>query len=222
MNNIDFWFLDSVSECRLPVFAVRLPNIGEILNRREHGLSAAEVAGRLRRLLDAGLLALFARDCGEPLPPPGDEELEALLEPPPARGWRPSFLDGDRLYGLTQAGGERWEAAVAADWSRFTAISMAIEPDRCEVVAASEARLAEAMSFTGALWDGHCRDPRDARFERLEPWRPVYWKELPLGWRASFPLIRLPDSGGGRPDPRRSQALERYRRFARWKKPADA
>jgi hypothetical protein len=222
MNIIDFWFLDSVSGCRLPVFAVRLPNIGEILNRPGHGLSAAEIAGRLRRLLDAGLLALFSREGGEPMPPPGDEELEALLEPPHARGFRPSFLEGDRLYGLTQAGGERWEAAVAADWSRFTTIGMGIEPDRCEVAAASEARLVEAMGFTSAVWDGHIWDPRDVRFERLEPWRPVYWKELPLGWRATYPLIRLSDSKGGRPDSRRRQALDRYWRFARWKKSGDA
>lgn len=218
MNIIDFWFLDSVSEHKLPPFALRLPNIGEMLNRHDHGLSGAEVAGRFRALLDQGLIAVFSRESGEPVPPPGDSELEEMLNPPPPEGgFRPSFAEAEFLYGLTETGAARWEKRVGADWARFTTISRRIDPDECEVAASSEARLVEAIGFTGAVWDGYCWDPREIRFTRMEPWRPVYWKELPLGWRATYPLKRMPAAVQYPGCADRCDALERYWQFAHWK-----
>jgi len=216
----DFWFLDAAAEFMLPMDWPCAPNVGEILSRKSHGLSGDEVARRMRRLLDSGLISIFARESGEPLSPPSDGELAAMLNPPPDKVARPHYFAGF-AYGLTPTGGLEWEKIAEPDWSRFHGIAYGIDPDECVMEAAGEARLFEAISHTGLGRERFRWDPREIEFTLLEPWRPVYWKELPRGWRAEYPLIRL--GGEDRPcEPERQMALDRYWEFARWKsRPGD-
>ena len=176
MNKDEYWLMDSVVEGWCPLVWLVAENVGEILNRRDHGLNRDELMSVLNRLFRQGdLLAQPMRQSSEKeVFIPTESEIEAAFS--------------HRLnccYGLTLQGGARWEAVSQPRWERYVYNTVYFEPQKGEIIASDRDLVEQFDSLTQ-----HDSDtaivPGSRRWDVLRPWQATYWKELPVGHRLSF------------------------------------
>ena len=104
---------------------------------------------------------------------PSRDEIEA--------GLRGAF---ELLYKLTPAGAARWEKVVRVDWSRY--LSSWSGNRYCSV----EAQSREYLEYWIEVERAKGQVAGRVAWTKLRPWRPVYWKELPSGYRARYRLAK--------------------------------
>jgi hypothetical protein len=175
------WLLETAVECRCPIpFLTRPePDLSEALNYKGHGLSQCELFAAFRTLRDQEYITFYNFHSDEPVAL-SDEELFASL----AHGAYDSNLE-PVVYGLTPAGGARWETTAEADWSRFYegfSHEAGGSEDQRVLTAGSLARLHELLDHhTGFLYEEIVAG--SVIEDIVRPWEATYWKTLPVGFR---------------------------------------
>lgn len=182
--NPRLWLLDTAVELRVPLHWLAAPNVGEMLNRRGHGLSPGTMAALVQEMVDQGELAI---------------KLEAGMQPDTAA------LDTKRIlslmthssdahqacwYGMTPAGGAIWERHAHPDWSRFSTCCLEGESGEAWLEAAGQERAEELVRFLSDLTGATIEI---TRADVLGPWEATYWKTLPRGHRLGLRTDRLQD-----------------------------
>lgn len=168
LDDLDFLLLDIASEDR--------PSLDSFLgNRRipphtfeELTLAFVELFGRGDAVASISRSPQWSVPWKRSRPfVPTRDEIEA--------GLRGGF---DLVYELTSQGGSRWEAAVQADWSLYRS-SREHGSFRW-----SEALSRERLEFGIEVDRAYGCIEGGVRWKELRPWRPVYWKEFPVAYRA--------------------------------------
>lgn len=177
----ELWLLETAVHAWIPLRFLVHPEIDQLFNKPGHHLDLQELADALERLRARGDVVLRTDSRG-PHVPSRDQLFAALVY---AKGRRPP---NGLHYGLTRQGGERWEQAAGADWSRYVrdSLSFAAEDDdvvgpRCEITGMDRARVEAALAASR-------RDvlPGTLTWDRLEPWPVTPWKTLPGAYRVRF------------------------------------
>jgi hypothetical protein len=169
-----------------------LDHFALVFNRMPHGLNPAELEEALHGLFSEGLLLAWngTRSAFDPDPEgftPTREQIRTALAP------RAHDADTPLLYyGLSAAGGERWEHFARPDWTRFVYHEEGPHPlrrrDRLEVQLISQNR-----ALVTAKWEAdrdayRIADGGTFQEEALRPWDATYWKRLPEGWQIQYRL----------------------------------
>jgi hypothetical protein len=191
LDDLDFLLLDAVAEYKLSVDRLCAAGAASDLNRHIPPHTIEELTLAFMELFERGdALATIRephwwrapRKRSQPFVPTRDE-IEA--------GLRGAF---DLVYELTPQGGARWEEAVQVDWSLYLSTEYG---DRFR---SSEAQSRECLEYGIEVDRAYGRIKGNARWKELRPWRPVYWKEFPVGYRAqcrvSKPAVPSPGLGG--------------------------
>jgi hypothetical protein len=98
--DVHYWLLDAAVEHGVHLPTLVAPRVGEILNRKPHGLPPDEIAAILALMLDDGDITLDG-DLALPREANGFTGTQILdLMSNPGRCW----------YQLTERGGAEWEA----------------------------------------------------------------------------------------------------------------
>ncbi len=186
MERAEYWLLDVAIQGLIPIGMIATRSDVEThLLREHHGLNMRELTRLMMRLFDRGDLLALRSNEDEPFTPDREEVRQNLN-----RGWSIEFFWFATFFGLTEAGGARWEALSDPDWSCFVDASFIVDPQVCEI-ATMEKELAEEI-----LERCHY-DAGTLEEEVLEPWAPTYWKELPRGYRLMFayeePIPDIPE-----------------------------
>jgi hypothetical protein len=188
MDPIDWWFLDSVAEMRQPLYLLTTDDLETFMSRPSHGLDESGVVTALVRLVGAGDLHAFNEERGEFTPTPA-EIAEAVG----------GSLDAE--YGLTAAGGARWEEAAKVDWRRFIDETYGPEDSTGEIQAPFGECVGEIVGgsrevveayFGGVKFNGVIARAGTDVWDSYAPWRATYWKTMPEAHRIRFFCITIP------------------------------
>ncbi len=189
----EFWLLDSVINSTVTLDLLVSKSLGEILNRREHGLSYPVLISTLHKLFERE--ELFAEPMSNFLSPE-----RAIRDPQTNRRidrrvvgepFKPTLTQieagvrGDTPieYGLTQKGGARWEHLTNADWKRYLIDCYYWSDDMpvstVTIISQDENLVKQYLAFakrqTAIFID------RSEKWKTLSPWQATYWKVLPVG-----------------------------------------
>ena len=168
LDDLDFLLLDLASEDR--------PSLDSILgNRRipphtfeELTLAFAELFGRGDAVVSISKSPRWSVPWRRSRPfAPTCDEIEAGL-----RGGL------HLVYELTPQGGARLEAAVRADWSLY------LSSKEHGSFRWSEAQSRACLEYGIEVARAYGVIGGSVRWKKLRPWRPVYWKEFAVGYRA--------------------------------------
>jgi hypothetical protein len=205
MNKDEYWLLDSVVESRCPLVWLVAKNVGELLNKRDHGLKRDELMSVLNLLFRRG--DLYARLTGKSLAKevfiPTESEIEAALS--------------HRLnccYGLTLQGGARWDEVSQPHWERYISDSVYAEPQEGEIISSDRDLVEQYDSLTRHDSDTSIV-PGSKRWDVLRPWQAAYWKELPVGHRLRFKYEWVERS----PEPTDPEISEWFKKIRNWYTP---
>jgi hypothetical protein len=201
-----YWFLEVAVRHRVSIDALLpgtppdpdhvLDHFALVFNREPHGLGPAELEGALFGLFRDGLLLACngVRSAFDPDPDgftPTREQVRAALAP------RPGAVDTPLLYyGLSAAGGERWERFARPDWMRFVdheegPFGVVSHPrPRLEVQLISQNRTLVAAKWEADRDAYRIADGATFGEDALRPWDATYWKRLPEGWQVRYLLWR--------------------------------
>ena len=186
MDKDEYWLLDSVVESWCPLRWLAAKNVGEVLNKRDHGLSRDELITLLNRLFQRG--DLLARRMGK-----GVEKQRFT----PTQTDIQEALSGrlDCSYGLTLQGGARWEDVSKPQWERYLTDWVYADPREGEIVGSDVRMVKKCVSLSVP---GVSVVPGSKHWDVLKPWQATYWKVLPLGHRVRYsyydPQERPPES----------------------------
>jgi hypothetical protein len=173
--NPELWILETAFHALLPFGMLTYREMEYLHNKPSHGLAPDALADLLERLLWQG--DIFVEDHEGQRRLFSVAELRELL--------RVGTRDRDAAYGLTEKGGARWEIEAHVDWSRYVQdhdLEERDEPRVREIVSVDRDRL-ETYVSRGTVELGDPTDPGSETRDVLTPWRPTYWKTLPVGHR---------------------------------------
>jgi hypothetical protein len=190
MNKDEYWLLDSVVESWVPLSWLVFENVGEVLNKRDHGLSRDELITVLNHLFQRGDLLARLREKSvkkETFRPTRTEIEEALS----------GRLDC--FYGLTSQGGARWEEVSNPQWERYLTAWVSADPNEGEIVG-SDLRMVKKYDSLSDYHLGVAVVPGSKRWDVLRPWQATYWKQLPLGHRVRFSFYAWQERPPGKDD----------------------
>ena len=188
MATNEFWLLDSVLEMRHPLSMLTSEQVESWFGRPAHGMTRDELLGLLGELFARGDLCASTDERGDFVP--AEAELAAALD---------GGADAD--YGLTEAGGARWEALARPDWNRFmdevygddsagAITGRALGGQYAgEITCADRVHLDQYLQ--GVVYNGFLPHPETVQVETLTPWQALYWKVLPVGERVTFQCLRV-------------------------------
>lgn len=100
-------------------------------------------------------------------------------------------------YRLTITGGQQWEQAFQADWTRYIDETYTSEyPYRGEVIAGSREMLEQFLVLATAIKYPSCSPIKAGSIiqDEIAPWQATYWKVLAKGYRATFSCHPADDS----------------------------
>jgi len=186
MNKTEYWFLDAAIRLKIPFHWLSASNVGEMLNRPHHNLSAPELLVILQRMFERGDLFLeyssrYAQRARTQTP--SQSEIEAALYLAHAE-W--TAQPAQIFYGVTTAGGAKWEALSHPQWDRFYDEGYGINPYEGEMTASTRGLIEERLALVP--YDSFIKTivPESMRWSVLQPWDATYWKQLPIGYRLEF------------------------------------
>ena len=179
-NRGQFWLLQAAVDYA-PSFCSVFQSDEDLLlsfNREGHGCDRAAMVDSFESLFAWGYIEAVRYDSAHAVPQPDREQLEVYCR------------DKSLCYRLTQEGGAAWETFTRPDWSKFVwqggpVCDENFQPPTLRVFEASirevlDSLLNLARSLVVDL------DEASISWEQLKPWKPKYWKTLPLGCRLSF------------------------------------
>lgn len=177
MHLAKIYLLELVAKARIPIdclFSTKA-RFEQFLNMKWHGLSRHTLTSVLSSLASNRLIC-----CGEPGNSDGvsGEELESKL---------PHIGECNLYYGLTQAGGKKWEEYAKPDWSRFyTAFYSKSQHaptlhnlDIRSHTKDSVKRILQFMEFQDDIEVLSAEMP----IVDLKPWNATYWRSFDSGCR---------------------------------------
>jgi len=206
--NPELWIFENAATSRMPLWALVHPEIESLLNIPGHGLNRSLVLKLMERLAFQG--DIFIEDES------GHPRLFAASE-------MDSLAQRNRhcpQYGLTPAGGARWEGWAGAVWDRYVRChQLSSREDHegyYEICTVNRATLEQFIEVYFP-YRGDAIVSGTEFWEPLAPWPATYWKVLPSAWR--FQCRRSPRPGGHAYEYRqRYQELIRWHRHA-WEDP---
>ena len=147
------------------------------LNKKGHGLTRASLLESLYRLLSSGLI--YAKNEVDGFISTYEQIESALNEPP--RGIAPAGVRKHTVYGLTQEGGEQWEAFAAPDWEKYIEEMGEGEDEsgdeRYELICADKAWL-EKYFESFCFYHQIEVSLESMEWDYISPWEVTYWKQL--------------------------------------------
>lgn len=201
MKELDYLFLDYVSDLRFRMELLFSDNVDEIFNKPHHRLTSSSVLEELQSLYKKGLI-IFSELYGKALPEP--VHLDSI--------------DFKYVYvGLSSKGGALWENFFQADWNKY--YSEEIEPrqgfDLLTFGAGSVGITEKAQQFAEEVIGCKIILP----VKKITFWKPVYWKELSEGYVFAGIHSHLFDLPRNFIDDEYFKTLRRtWRRFLEWDK----
>ncbi|MEI6231815.1 MAG: hypothetical protein WCT04_02095 [Planctomycetota bacterium] len=167
----EYWLLESAATLKLPITLLFDTEIDLALNKPGHGMNRRGITGALDALKKRGLIQFTRRNSSEII----SSSTKALANPT------------EVYYELTPKGGKQWEAFAAPDWDVFLDTSQCYskkKPVRCEIIGQNRERIQRYVD--GLHYDQVFPDPKTIRWKTHRPWRPTYWKVLPIGYSIVF------------------------------------
>jgi hypothetical protein len=177
LDDLDFLLLDLAVDFPISLNWFSLADVGSALNHEIPNHTFDELALALTELFARGdamasIRQRLSRRRSKAFVPTLDE-IDA--------GLRGSF---ELVYELTPCGGARWEKVVRPDWSLYLSSS---EGQRFSwTQAQSRGYLEYWIEVERSLG----RIGELSHWKELRPWRPVYWKQLPVGYQAKCTLTK--------------------------------
>ena len=180
-DDLEFFLLETVSTrfYSLPVFDLDTVHLSQSVNCHVPQFTKPELIAALLECHEAGDLEIFAKEPSGRRSPfrPNAEEIEAGI----AGAVRMS-------YRLTPQGGERWAQIAGIDWKMWSG--------DCRSTSHIGSITTEDRQFTEFLleWEirrGNAGNP--ISWKEVRPWKPVYWREEPVGHQVRY---RLRQEGG--------------------------
>ena len=194
IDKADYALLNAVHLEDWQVYLLAAPNMHDIMNTPEHGLDPAALFEHFLRLWRMGLIECSMEDPFRPIAPDPallHEQFDPMPQDSPPEG---RII----IYRLTKSGGLLWEELSAPDWSRL--IRQRDHPcskdnQEWEISGADQALLERTWKLHNAWGDWPHPVEGTVRYEVLQPYRPAYWKTLPIGYAYRFEV----QSGWERP-----------------------
>jgi hypothetical protein len=177
LDDLDLLLLDLAVDFPISLNWFSLADVGSALNHEIPNHTSDELALALTELFALGdamasIRQRSSRRRSKAFLPTLDE-IDA--------GLRGSF---ELVYELTPSGGARWEKVVRPDWSLYLSSS---EGQRFSwTQAQSRGYLEYWIEVERSLG----RIGELSHWKELRPWRPVYWKQLPVGYEAKCTLTK--------------------------------
>jgi hypothetical protein len=179
--DIRHWLLDAAVEFAIPVRILGALNVGEILNRKPHGLAKADLALCLEELIERGEIELcrhLKRRQPEVSTHLTNEEISRLL------GEDRWAMSAPWSYRLTPLGGAEWEEWAKPQWSRY---SRTCSWDNFgEIGAATKSVAHELFELEESILRECAIVPGSIRRRIFRNWQATYWKTLPEGHLIAF------------------------------------
>jgi hypothetical protein len=172
--DIRHWLLDAAVELAIPLRILGAPNVGEILNRKTHGLSTSDLAMHLDELIERSEIEIFTYCNGQQVRarPCNDEIVRLLSED----RWEKSV---PWFYRLTPLGGAEWEGWAKPQWSRYNATCS--WDNFNEIGAATESVAEELLELEEHVLRECAIIQESIRRRVFRNWQATYWKTLPEG-----------------------------------------
>jgi hypothetical protein len=180
-DDLEFFLLDTVSTSfhSLPVFDLDTVHLSQCLNSHVPQFTKPELIAALLECHEAG-------------------DLEIVLEPPNRRrsAFRPNAEEIEAgiagairmSYRLTPQGGERWAQIAGIDWKLWGG--------DCWSTSHIGSIITKDRQFTEFLLECEIRRGNAGKpisWKEVRPWKPVYWREEPVGYQVRY---RLTQEGG--------------------------
>jgi hypothetical protein len=183
LNKQEYWFVDLVCMGSFPLHLLTHPDLELIANRDSHGLLHPELLDTLYKLFQEGSLIGVQSPNDESLIRflPTYQEIDAALQ-----------SQNTTQYELTSKGGTQWEALSNPSWTRFVGGSC-FPSEHLAILEASFCPTSEEeIQLFHYFYDCEVV-PESIECERLSPWKALYWKTLPYGYKLSTQLIKSPN-----------------------------
>ena len=189
MNPNELWLLDSVIEQRHPMGMLMMENVEAIFDRPAHGMDRGAMISTLARLFELGLMNATSEERGEFVPTP--DEIEAALD---------SEFDAD--YRLTETGGAVWAEVAQPEWGRYVDGVFGDSDEDGEFDSIARERVGEFCCTDKAYLEkfmasvhfrGIVPHVPSLKWDTINPWQALYWKELPSAHRVRFCGVFAPE-----------------------------
>jgi hypothetical protein len=177
----DYALLNAVSSDQWLVYLLAAEaGMENIINMPSHGLPERELAEHFFRLWTRGLIECRSDESGPPVAPDLDL-VRAQFE-------YTGIWPGDKalFYGLSASGGVLWEALTAPQWTEFVRVGSGPSHNTWVLSGGDRGLVERFRRRLGAGFCGPPPIPGTERWEVMQPWRPTYWKTLPLGCQFTF------------------------------------
>jgi hypothetical protein len=179
----EYWLLETVVPHVVPLCFLSGDGVGTQFNKPSHGLPREQLVDCLERLLSRCLIeVVVGKD--HAIQSPTRQDLQSALDHPESRD------DSHLSYRLSSQGGLAWEAFAQPEWDRYVydyGTTTDGPPWESHRICADKRLLQRILA--GLHYVGYTIDPGSVVWSVERPWQATYWKELPLGHRASYQLL---------------------------------
>jgi hypothetical protein len=182
----EYWLLETVVEVATPITWLDSEHIEELLNKKGHGMSRSLLVNTMHKLFLEGLIIAHRGDDWNERYILGPEQIDAAL------GERHALneIQKRQYYGLTEKGGEYWEAFASPNWNHYIDCGFELPEDDNENIWAGEiicmTKTYLENYFESLNYYQYDIETNTVQWDFLEPWKATYWKELPTGHRVRF------------------------------------
>ena len=183
MDTLKIWLLEAAVEGEVPLRY--LSGSAGLLSHAAHGADQRQLASTLTAMHAAGEIEWLSTGSGGPGAPVRPVEAGEGLRAMAAAGL---------AYALTPEGGAAWEAIARPDWSRFVSHAWQ-KPQGDERNAWVEGGNRQWVTSMVEWLAEDGWEVRDEEWQDRVPYRALYWKVLPRGFRVAYrsPSRRAPE-----------------------------
>jgi hypothetical protein len=182
----EYWLLETVAEAATPICWLDSENLEEVLNKKGHGMSRSLLVDTMHKLFLDGLIIAHRGGEWNDSCIIGPDQIEAALD----ERYPLEEIQERYYYGLTEKGGEYFEAFASPNWSFYIDCSFEMPEDDKEYIWAGEiicmTKTHLENYFKSLSFYQYDIDTKTVQWDLLEPWKATYWKELPTGHQVRF------------------------------------
>ena len=176
----EYWLIEAVAEIMIQIRLLDRADLEIVLNKPGHEMDRGLLIETMQKLYSEGLITAKRIDDIDDGFVFTKEQLEAALNEIPNVK--------EHCYGLTQKGGQYWEAFASPNWNYY--IDVGFQPienyhyEFGELICLRKDHLKKY--FKSLCFHEYDVDEKSIQWDILKPWKATYWKELPKGHRIRF------------------------------------